>query len=119
MEVIHIKLKETLRSPYCVDAKEGDKIYRLLKSAFEKQQYVVLSFEGIELVIAAFLNTAIGQLYCDYTSNFIDSHLSHENMDAAHHYIWEYVKMQAPLYHAHRDEVDGRIQKIIEEKSYE
>jgi hypothetical protein len=41
---------------------------------------VLLDFQNIEVLTAAFLNTSIGQLYSKYSSEVIKSNLSVENM---------------------------------------
>ena len=42
---------------------------------------VILDFQGITLVIPAFLHAAIGELYKDFDSDFLNSHLTFINIE--------------------------------------
>ena len=75
METVQINIKNTLQSPYCVDSTDGEKIYHLIKSTLVNNQIALISFEGIELIVASFLNVAVGQLFKDYEPTYIHSHL--------------------------------------------
>ena len=54
---------------------EGKPIY-----ALNKKEEVSLDFAGIELMTTAFLNVAIGNLYKDYSSDFIKQYLKLQNV---------------------------------------
>ena len=63
-ENIRISLFEIVGSPFCVASDDGQKVHDRLADVLLKQnREVVLSFRNITALTAAFLNTAMGQLY--------------------------------------------------------
>lgn len=115
MESIVIKVKDIINTTYCVDASDGEKIFELTKKALDEDKKVVLSFDGIELVITAFLNTAIGKLYGIFDEERILSNLSNSDMTEDFQVIWDKVTDGAPKYYANKEAFDKNISKIVEE----
>lgn len=71
MESTKINIVSVIGDTYGVEAGDGQKVYDLLKKAFDQQHKVTLSFQNIVMLTTAFLNTAIGQLYKDYDQQTI------------------------------------------------
>lgn len=115
MESVIIKVRDKINTTYCVDASDGEKIFELSKKALDEKKKVVLSFDGIELVITAFLNAAVGKLYGVFSEEFILSHLSNSNMTDDFQTIWDKVTEGAPKYYANKEAFDKNISNIIEE----
>lgn len=115
MDSVVIKISDIINTTYCVDASDGEKIYELLKKALDEKKKVVLSFDGIKLVITAFLNAAVGKLYGDFSQEFILSHVSNINMTEDFQIIWDKVTEGAPKYYANKEAFDRNISNIIEE----
>ena len=88
MNDVYINLRETINSNYCVDSADGEKVYLLLKQVLSDGKNAQLSFEGIELVIAAFLNVAVGQLFKDFESNYVHTHLSAQDLHSDYQTLW-------------------------------
>ena len=63
-----------------VSAQDGDKVYNAILPYFEKNESVTLDFEGIELIITAFLNTCIGKLYGKFSSDELKTLLDIQNL---------------------------------------
>lgn len=53
--------------PFCVDASDGEAVFAILLKALKQNQHIELSFQNVEMLTSAFLNTAIGQLYREFT----------------------------------------------------
>jgi len=62
------------------DMRQGDKIYELIVDGFNKQEKVYLDFSDMTTILSTFLNNAIGTLYRDYTSEFLNENLKIENL---------------------------------------
>jgi len=75
MENITINIVNTIGDVYGVEAEDGQKVFELIIKAFTDRKKVTLSFQNIEMLTTAFLNTAVGQLYKDHTEEFIKENL--------------------------------------------
>ena len=62
-ERVKLKIQDIVGSSIWADTRKGKLVYDEICKAFNVRQIVDLSFEGREVLITAFLNTAIGQLY--------------------------------------------------------
>ena len=63
-----------------ISAVDGSTIFQKIDQAISNQVNVILSFQNIELIITAFLNAAIGQLYSKYTSEQLEQYLQITNV---------------------------------------
>ena len=80
-ENIHISLFEVVGSPFCVSTDAGQKIYNLLDTALKADQDVSLSFDNVTALTAAFLSTAVGQLYGAFDEEKIQTLLKVEDAE--------------------------------------
>lgn len=62
------------------DMKQGDDIYKLIIDGFHQNEKVYLDFSGMTTILSTFLNNAIGTLYKDYTSEFLNQNLKIVNL---------------------------------------
>ena len=62
-ESILIRIADLVGGPRAVDAADGEKVFEKILPVIKDGRKVRLSFEGITMVITAFLNAAIGKLY--------------------------------------------------------
>lgn len=62
------------------DMKQGDEIYSLIIDGFNKHEKVYIDFSNMTTILSTFLNNAIGTLYKDYTSEFLNENLKIENL---------------------------------------
>lgn len=78
-----LKVKEFTNNELAVSAAEGEKLNVAILKLFRSSdsEPIVVDFDGIELIISAFLNPAIGKLYKDYSSDEIRRRLSIVNMN--------------------------------------
>ena len=58
-----IRVSDIIGSPICVSTEDGQKLFDVICQAISDNVQLEVSFEGIELIISAFLNVAIGQIY--------------------------------------------------------
>ncbi len=72
---ITLSLFEIVGSPLCVASGDGQKVYDRLATALKEKKPVSLSFRNITTLTSAFLNTAIGQLYGEFSEEEIRSFL--------------------------------------------
>jgi len=115
MSEIKINIINIVGSPYCVEADDGQKIYNLIVKSFNDNKKVVLSFLNVELLTTAFLNTAIGQLYKDFSEDFIREHLSIVEISQSGLVSLKRVVETAKLYYKDPTSIEQSIKDILGE----
>jgi hypothetical protein len=80
-EKITINVFEIVGSPLCVASDDGQKVYERIGQAMRQGRSVELSFVNITSLTPAFLNTAIGQLYGEFTEEEIRTKLAVKVME--------------------------------------
>ena len=112
METITIHIANTIGDLYGVEAEDGQKVFAIIEKAFKAKKSVILSFENIELLTTAFLNTAIGQLYKDYSEEFIKQNLKVENISASGRVALKRVVETAKLFYKDPEALQRSIDEI-------
>ncbi|MBP3301973.1 MAG: STAS-like domain-containing protein [Opitutales bacterium] len=73
--LLKISICDTIEGFHCVDGDDAEKIYAILDEALAAGTRVELSFAQLQLVVTAFLNTAIGKLCAKYPAEKIRSEI--------------------------------------------
>ena len=97
-EDIRISMFEVVGSPFCVASDDGEKVHKHLDAALRANQEVVLSFHNVTALTAAFLNTAIGQLYGTFSEKRIQDLLKVEDAEQDYLALLKRVVDNAKLY---------------------
>jgi len=79
-ETIVIRPYEVVGSPLCVASEDGERVHALLKTALGEKHKVDLSFDNVSVLTSAFLNSAVGQLYGEFSETDIQAGLSVSDM---------------------------------------
>jgi len=72
-----IFLINVIRSKYCISAEDGQKVFLKIENLLTKGDRISISFQQVEGLSSAFLNTAIGQLYGKYPWDNIEKTIIH------------------------------------------
>lgn len=103
----HIILKDFLNNTFAVSTELGEDLFHLLKSKLDNNETVTLDFEGIIVLITAFLNSSVGPLYNNYyTNEFIDSNLKFVNISESNLKYINLVKENAKKYYKNQEQFD-------------
>ena len=94
---------------------DGQKVYELIKKALLENRKVKVSFQNVEMLTSAFLNTAIGQLYKDFSEGEIKNTLSVDNMSKEDASLLKRVVSTAKLYYKDPEEMEKSIAEILGE----
>jgi hypothetical protein len=116
MQEIIIHVFNTVGSGFCVDADDGQKVYGLITKALHEGKKIKLSFQNVEILTSAFLDTAIGQLYRDFSEEKIKSSLSVENMLPEDKVLLKRVTGTAKLYYKDLEGMQKSINEILGEE---
>jgi len=115
MEILTISVFNTVGNSFCVEADDGQKVYELIKKALQENRKVKVSFQNVEMLTSAFLNTAIGQLYKDFTEEEIKNSLSVDNLANEDAALLKRVVSTAKLYYKDPEEMEKSITEILGE----
>jgi hypothetical protein len=75
-ETININVFEVVGNRLCVAASDGQKVHDQIATALKAGRQVHLSFANVASLTSAFLNTAIGQLYGEFSETDIRDNVS-------------------------------------------
>lgn len=102
MEVI--KVYDTTGSRAVMDTPDGDVICNKIKKYFVDGEDVVLDFEKVDTILSMFLNSAVAPLYENYSSEFLQSHLSVVNMSEEDKITMKRVNARAKQFYLEKRE---------------
>jgi hypothetical protein len=75
-----IRVFDIVGGGLCVSSDDGQLVHDQIAELLRKKHKVIISFEGVDTLITAFLNTAIGQLYGEFPEEYVREYLSVNNM---------------------------------------
>ena len=97
---ITIQVRDFTGCPFAVSAEDGQRLHDAIAPALKEGKPVVLSFGGIETIIAAFLGAAIGQLQGEMASEDVDALLSVREVGGDERELFQRVAANAKRYYA-------------------
>lgn len=115
MKEITINIINTIGDAYGVEAEDGEKVFEIITKAFKDDKKVVLSFQNIEMLTTAFLNTAVGQLYKDFKEDFIKENLKVIEISESGKVALKRVVETAKLYYKDPEALKRSIDEISED----
>ena len=113
---LQISIFEVVGGPSCVASNDGQKVYDRLAAALQADRYVTLSFHKVTTLTAAFLNTAIGQLYGTFSEEQIRSRLKVENIEPDDRALLKRVVDNAKLYFKDPQRFDQVVRETLEDE---
>ena len=75
-EPITVRMFDVIGGPLCVSVSDGQRLHDKIAPLLKAGTPVVLSFERVDILISAFLNASVGQLYGELSKNRIRELLS-------------------------------------------
>ena len=115
MENITINIVNTIGDVYGVEAEDGQKVFDLIIKAFLDKKKVTLSFQNIEMLTTAFLNTAVGQLYKDFPGEYIRENLKVATLTDSGKVALKRVVETAKIYYKDPEALRRSINEITED----
>ncbi len=114
MENTTIHIVNTIGDVYGVEAEDGQKVFELIVKSFADKKKVILSFQNIEMLTTAFLNTTVGQLYKDYEEDFIRENLKVSDISESGKVALKRVVDTAKIYYKDPEALKRSIDEISE-----
>ena len=115
-EDIRISIFEIVGGSLCVASSDGQKIYDRLAAALKADRHVVISFNKVTTLTAAFLNAAIGQLYGTFSEEKIRSLLKVKDVGSVDLALLKRVVGNAKLYFKDPQRFDQVVRETLEDK---
>lgn len=105
-EPLIARISSIVGGPLCVSAEDGQRVHDKIAPMLDAGRKVQLSFEGVETMISAFLNAAVGQLYGHMREEQIRELLSVTDMKGEDVALLRRVVQNAKRYFANREKYD-------------
>jgi hypothetical protein len=115
MEEMTVNVYQIVGNQTCVEADDGDKVYEKLKLLLAQKRKIILSFLNVQMLTSAFLNTAIGQLYKDFSEDDIRSFVVVKDLPPDDIFLLERVVKNAKLYYKDTNRMEKSIKEILGE----
>ena len=112
---VPISVFEVVGSPLCVASGDGQKVYDRIAAGMKNSQRVVLSFHNVSTLTSAFLNTAIGQLYGEFSEKQIRDLLGVENIEPDDVALLRRVVDTAKRYFQDPEKFNNAVREVLED----
>jgi len=112
-EPIIAKIATIVGGGLCVASEDGQKVHDKIVPLIREGRKVALSFEGVDTVISAFLNAAVGQLYGEFPEERIRELLSVRDISQDDISILKRVVENAKRYFANKPAYDAAWKEVI------
>ncbi len=106
MRPVTVSVYDVVGGSLCVSADDGRRLHDKILPLLRQGTLVVLSFERVELMISAFLNAAIGQLYGELSYESVDDLLSATDLSSDDVDVWQQVIENAKVYFERPEDLD-------------
>lgn len=111
---IPLKIYDIVGGPIWVSTDDGQKVYDKIVAAFKAERAVELSFANRQILITAFLNAAIGQLYNgDFPEEFLRENLSAVEISDDDREMLRRAVENAKRYFANREGYDQAWKDVV------
>ncbi|MCD6216830.1 STAS-like domain-containing protein [bacterium] len=109
-----IKIKDIVGSNLCISSHDGERVYLEIAKALRKGFCIKLSFEDIEDLTSAFLNSAVGRLYNhEFEYETISENLTPENISPDKLRLLKRVVDRAKEFFEEPDRFDNAVQEVL------
>lgn len=102
----HLDVSEIINSDSAVSAIDGNLVFAEIDKIISANGNVELDFSGINILITAFLNSAIGQLYSKYEGEQLNKMLKLTNVAEEDKILFKKVVERAKEYFANKKEFE-------------
>ena len=111
-------VKDIINSELAVSTDKGDLVFKALDAKLKAKEKVIIDFKGIDLIITAFLNAAIGKLYGNenYTTDFLNEHIKLENVQKEDVTLFKEVIKRAKEYFEAKEDFENDVNDMIHGK---
>ena len=106
-------VQQIIGEDVAVTTDDGDKLFQVINDLLKQQKIIEIDFSGINLMTTAFLNAAIGQLYNENTSEFLNSQIKLSHVSSDDVILFKKVIERAKEYFADKKNFERSAHKAI------
>lgn len=99
----------------CVESNDGKKVYKVIFEFLKNKQKIALSFLNVNVLTSAFLNSAVGALYKDFSEEEIRNCLKVEDINQTYVALLKRVVDVAKSYYKNPERMEESVKEILEE----
>ena len=114
-EPVFISVRKIVGGPLCIATDDGNRVCERIAPHLREGRRILLSFAGVEMVIPAFLSSAIGQLYGEFSEAQVDSLVVVQDFPEGIHPILESSRRWAKAYYREPVAYRRAIQEVLDE----
>ena len=114
LKPVEINVYTVAGSEFCVSSTDGQKVFRLIKTALERGRPATISFANVESLTSAFLNAAVGQLYGHFDEGQLRESLAVRDLAPADQLLLKRVVEAAKRYFADPKGVSEVHRQVLE-----
>jgi len=114
-EPVFISVRDIVGGPLCVATEDGDRVRERIAPPLREGRRIVLSFAEVEMVIPAFLSSAIGQLYGEFSEAQVDSLVVVQDLRERNQPIIETSRLWAKAFYRDPVAYEKTIQEVLDE----
>lgn len=115
MDRINLSVYAITGDSFCVSAEDGEKVFEQIKKGILEKKKVNVSFQNVEMLTSAFLNTAMGKLYDEFEEGMIKNTLTVSDMSEENKLSLKRVVDTAKAYYSDPYQFENSINKIMED----
>ena len=108
-----IRIFDEVGGTSAISAEDGSAIFRKIDAALSEGIAVQLDFQNIDLIITAFLNAAIGQLYSKYSSDALNDKIELINIKQEDIRLFKKVIERAKEFFAHHSDFEDTANRVL------
>ena len=116
IEKIPIRVYEVVGSSLCVASGDGQKVHDQIAEVLKANKQAELSFANVRSLTSAFLNSAVGQLYGEFTDEQIRDNLSASGISPEDLALLKRVVDTAKQYFKDPKRFSATVQKVLKER---
>ena len=114
-EPVLIRVSEVVGGALCVATHDGDLVREKTVPALREGRRAILSFAGVQMVFPAFLSSAIGPLYGEFSETQVDSLVAFQDFPQNAEAMCESSQRWAKAYYRDLLAFQRAIREVLEE----
>lgn len=110
-----INVRETIGGPLCIATEDGDRVRERVLPLLRQGRALTLSFAETDMVIPAFVSSAIGQLYGEFSEAEVDALVEVQGLPTGAEYTVETARRWAKAYYRDPTAYLKAVEAILED----